>query len=528
VILKYLRCFVICAVFFVVFSVFCITPGSMAGREIDLRAFPKLNLSGNVAENWKSWYAQFSVAVEMTSINLGKEEVGAQEVEVFRGRKKLLALLCAVGSDGMDTLTSLGFDVAGNNDDNAFEEAINLLRGQYCRDESFYVKTIRFVTVSQAAGEGDMEYLLRIEKLSRAVEFGADNNELRLRFCVALAVNGLTDASTRKELLQVQNLTWDQLRTTLTAKTIGKESESLMSEARSGGYNRSSSIKTEVDEVRCRPIPYSPMRGKSYRPKEYFDTQNISNERGSYEHSLQKGVGRGGDWRERVKSDVPMKGSKGCFGCGSSSHFLRNCPDARCFACSQIGHTVKDCRRKNVMYGEERRDCDVGLRESESLDSNTYRKRSYGRRDEEGRYDKPDLRRSTEYVGGDEDEGITKYLDVNDVKVEFKFDTGANVSTVSVDTAELLGLTYEKPEMYLTGADGSNLKVVGMSKVTIASKDRRIDTNVYVLEGAKQNLLGLNELRRLELIAVIGCMRSPSRLNAEISDGQFGKRTRFY
>jgi len=246
VILKYLRCFVICAVFFVVFSVFCITPGSMAGREVDLRAFPKLNLSGNVAENWKSWYAQFAVAVEMTSINLGKEEVGGREVEVFRGRKKLLALLCAVGSDGMDTLTSLGFDVAGNNDDNAFEEAINLLRGQYCRDESFYVKTIRFVTVSQAAGEGDMEYLLRIEKLSRAVEFGADNNELRLRFCVALAVNGLTDASTRKELLQVQNLTWDQLRTTLTAKTIGKESESLMSEARSGGYNRSSVLRLRL------------------------------------------------------------------------------------------------------------------------------------------------------------------------------------------------------------------------------------------------------------------------------------------
>jgi len=78
----------------------------------------------------------------------------------------LLALLSAIGKDGRATLQSLGFDLR-NNENEGYKQALGLLRGHYDRSDSFYVKTMSFVTVSQANDEDEREYLLRVEKLSR-------------------------------------------------------------------------------------------------------------------------------------------------------------------------------------------------------------------------------------------------------------------------------------------------------------------------------------------------------------------------
>ena len=68
-------------------------------------------------------------------------------------------------SDGVETLLSLGFNVDSNGD-NAYDEALALLRTHYEREESIYVKTMKFVTVYQALDEDEKEYLLRVAKLS--------------------------------------------------------------------------------------------------------------------------------------------------------------------------------------------------------------------------------------------------------------------------------------------------------------------------------------------------------------------------
>lgn len=58
----------------------------------------------------------------------------------------------------------------------------------------------------------------------------------------------------------------------------------------------------------------------------------------------------------------------------------------------------------------------------------------------------------------------------------------------------------------MTGADGTNLNVAGVCNVTIESKCCSVDTPVYVLKGSRKNLLGLPELRELNLLAVVNAM----------------------
>ena len=59
-----------------------------------------------------------------------------------------------------------------------------------------------------------------------------------------------------------------------------------------------------------------------------------------------------------------------------------------------------------------------------------------------------------------------------------------------------------KPKGCLTGADNNRLNVMGTSSVGIASTCRGIHTDIYVVKGSKRNLLGLPEIRQLNLLAV--------------------------
>jgi len=78
---------------------------TVARSNLNLNAFPKLILDeGKVAKSWNLWLTQFQLSVEVTSLDLGSEEVDGAQVNRFRGRTKLLTLLSAIGSEELDTL----------------------------------------------------------------------------------------------------------------------------------------------------------------------------------------------------------------------------------------------------------------------------------------------------------------------------------------------------------------------------------------------------------------------------------------
>lgn len=79
-----------------------------------------------------------------------------------------------------------------------------MLRVQYERQKSLYGRTIRFVTVAQALGENEREYLLRLEQFSRTMGF-SNNHDHCKQFTVPLAVDELREASVRSELMKADD-----------------------------------------------------------------------------------------------------------------------------------------------------------------------------------------------------------------------------------------------------------------------------------------------------------------------------------
>ena len=83
-------------------------------------------------------------------------------------------------------------------------------------------------------------------------------------------------------------------------------------------------------------------------------------------------------------------------------------------------------------------------------------------------------------------------------------DTGADVTVLTEETSRLLRVHLVKPTRVLVGAGGSTLRVLGETRARIASKNKSVSATVYVVEGAKRNLLGASQIRELGLLAMVG------------------------
>jgi len=342
---------------------------------MELNSFPGLQLiSNDVTGSWNDWLAQFEITVELTTLNLGKETVEGVEVNKFRGRTKLLAFLSAIGNDGRANLQSLGFDLR-NNDNEGYEQALYLLRGHYDRKDSFYVKTMRFATGTQANHEDEREYLLGVEKLSRELGLGARIEDVRRRLCVALAVNGLHDTNARKQLLQES---WDNLNTKLKAKKLARDSDLLLSEARaianvkqevgavsSPKQTRNSSSDT-CDSSSVNRVSRSSLRNSDhYRSRSTSRSSNSSGEDSKRHHNSRDKFSSSQRSRRDLKPFVSRQNTgyydfrsnrfsslrrEGIFAITVKKHDyrIRDCPDVRCFICNHRGHTTKDCLERKA------------------------------------------------------------------------------------------------------------------------------------------------------------------------------------
>ena len=370
-------------------------------KGLNFNDFPLLHINSEDATgSWNAWLTEFELSVEMVTLKLGTETIDSTEQNVFRGRMKLLALLHAVGKDGRDVLQSLGFDLKSPT--SSYDEAMEHLQKVYGTQESVYVKIMKLVTVNQALGENESDYLLRVEKLSRTVDVFRDDNA-RKEFSLALAVNGLRESSVRKQLMQRSDLDWQGLSDDLRARKLARESEKILECAKS-----QPNIKQEVKQVTSKLADYSQLSSDSYderqvsriskgkSKKQYKHHESSRRYSRDYSNSSR---GSGSDldmpeWRrssrdtskERFRrSDRKSKklGSSrytspkrddNCFGCLQAGHQVRNCPLVRCFICNEKGHTSQDCKLNSSRNRDRHRRRDRYVSRSDSASSASPRR----------------------------------------------------------------------------------------------------------------------------------------------------------
>jgi len=189
---------------------------------------------------------------------------------------------------------------------------------------------------------------------------------------------------------------------TLKTKSIAKESNIVVSEARPGGSSNVDS-SAKVAEVRTKPAKRmgggSPNRSSYYdeRDSRKYRKSSMSPKSNRYRessrdkfrgNSRERYKGSQGDryrsrnssrdysrhkspdYRRRRMSSESSNGSSDglCYICYKPDHMVKNCPEIRCYVCGQPAHIAKNCRmrRSRRMRHESPRDSYRSSRNSSS------------------------------------------------------------------------------------------------------------------------------------------------------------------
>ena len=95
-------------------------------------------------------------------------------------------------------------------------------------------------------------------------------------------------------------------------------------------------------------------------------------------------------------------------------------------------------------------------------------------------------------------------LALNERCVEFKIDTGADVTVIPISYFDQIrDGALQPPYKSLSGPNSQPLDVRGKFIATLGKDGKEIQEEIYVIRGLKQPLLGCPAIEALDLIAVV-------------------------
>ena len=272
---------------------------------MNLASFPLLSIKpDDISGSYSEWLDEFELAIEIKSLEMGYEEVTVdsevRKVSRFTEKARTLVLLKCIGSEGRRVLGSEGYTDLANCEEPMYRKILQTLHKHFGNTESKYVKTHRFVTVRQGAGEDYSGYLRRVETLSRTTglfEHGTAaihevTQDIRSNLALVLAVNGLRDQTLCRELIAKPDLTWTSLGDILRSKATANDSVEKLHGDRKGEAKAEASANAIESRHRYegrRPSSernrYT-SRDRDYRPHDQYMTQYYSRgSRSRREHS---------------------------------------------------------------------------------------------------------------------------------------------------------------------------------------------------------------------------------------------------
>ena len=175
-----------------------------------------------------------------------------------------------------------------------------------------------------------------------------------------------------------------------------------------------------------------------------------------------------------------------CNWCGVARHARKFCSalKATCFNCGKIGHFKKVCRSKSVklvmMYGEEHDDS------AENSDHTRFFLGSVKSTNE----NQPDQRSIS--------------LQVNDVPMVFRIDTGADVTVISEQAFNKLpNVSLRLTNETLSGPEKQQLRVRGKFNAKVTYNGLSSYQDIFVVKSLSQPLLGWPAIQALNLVHIV-------------------------
>ena len=182
----------------------------------------------------------------------------------------------------------------------------------------------------------------------------------------------------------------------------------------------------------------------------------------------------------------PTGKSRKCFRCGASpSHSKQQCPakDHKCKSCRKEGHYEREC------FSKKNKDKAIKSVEQE------YEYES----DDDGAF-------MGALDNGEKSKWKTK-VKINGKSVDFKVDTGADVTIITEKEYEKFPhIILLEPTTPLVMIDSTRLSSPGYFMAEMKKGDKTLKENVYVVKGAKKNLLGHRASEGLGIVKFMGAV----------------------
>ena len=177
-----------------------------------------------------------------------------------------------------------------------------------------------------------------------------------------------------------------------------------------------------------------------------------------------------------------------CRRCGRGAHPRQSCPakDVLCYRCNRRGHFSSQCL-SNTIDAVSTTLPEQTLSQPISLND---------------QYTDIAFLDTVQTIQGN----IWQVqVTINDKKVNFKVDTGAEVTALSHTTWETLNLSeaLQNPGTSLCGPDGAGLTVLGKVFLRLSYNEKKSTQPVFIVKNIKNNLLGLPAIKALKLFSCV-------------------------
>ena len=422
------------------------TNNAMAASALSLTLAPPapLDLSGNIAENWKRFAQRFQLYLTATGAS-GNDDT-----------QKTSLLLHVIGEDALDIYNSWTWATPSD----AMKLNMVLQRfEQYCIPKAnVTMERFHFNRATQDSCENFDQFLTRVQRLSKKCEFG----ELCDSLIKDRLVIGINDDNTREHLLRTDNLDLEKaIQLCKAAELVKQRSMELKSES------------VNVDAV------HKGNRGKSR-------TSHQSRDQWTKQPAAPRTTNMAARQQQSRLYMAPTE-THNCQRCGTW-HQSGDCRayGKRCRTCGVTGHFAKFCRSARVNTVEYDQ---VPVNEPQADDSdsefllNTV---------------------TVDSIDNNGDDWISPVL-VNNVVIPMKLDTGAQTNILSEMDYKCL---YNRPKLHptqqrLKGFYNGNIPVIGKCVATILHRNQSHRLSFFVVPGGVHSLLGRAACERLNLIRLV-------------------------
>ena len=182
-----------------------------------------------------------------------------------------------------------------------------------------------------------------------------------------------------------------------------------------------------------------------------------------------------------------------CTRCGRKAHPREQCParDATCHRCNKRGHFEAQCLTKLKPVSE--------VESEDELDTAFLGE-----------------------VGSAKASVWSTTLQLNGHKIQFKLDTGAGATAISMETYNVLQRPKLKPpKKLLYGPSRQPLDCIGEFQGKFAYDSKSVTQPVYVVKGLRNNLLGLPAIMDLQLVIRVDETKAQSAVTTDDYKKQF-------